>query len=92
MSVSNSTLLDEVNKAHPLDENDPAYLLHVAIRKSAYDPPKYVPRPEPDYETCERVMIRGMNAGKKCHGKREIQLENGKWYCERCSKLPKGFL
>lgn len=75
-----------------LDETRDDYLLVKALRETMYNPPEYKARPEPDYETCERVMKKGMYAGQKCHGKREKQLENGKWYCEKCSKMPKGFL
>ena len=76
-----------INTSGPLDEN-----LINALRNTIYNPPECKERVEPDYETCERIMRKGMYAGKTCHYKRVKQLENGKWYCEMCSKLPKGLL
>ena len=85
-------ILDAINASSPLDQTQKDYDLVKALRNTIYNPPEYKARPEPDYETCERIMKKGMQAGKTCPGRREKQLDNGKWYCEKCSRLPKGFL
>lgn len=80
------SLLDFVNRVLPLDETRDDYLLIKQIRETIYNPPGYVPRPEPEHETCEWIFTAGMYRGERCHGKREKQSQNGRWYCEGCFK------
>ena len=82
-----NNILDYVNEVSPIDPNREDNLLVKNLRETFYNPPKYVPREEPSYETCERVLIRGMYRGQKCFGKREVQSASGKWFCRACMNL-----